>query len=400
MRFIDYFGKTFKIDSTGGDFGIEIETEVKSENCYPSGFITPQVTTTWSGLTKKFMVFPSYMSYWEGHWDNSLRNFGVEFVLKKPLDFPEFKKAMDQFGDLAAKVPFIQDAVGTSIHVHMNVQNRTLIELGNLLTLLVLFENILVEYSGEQRRSNLFALPIRCAEMNYYNIRNLFRDLAEGKLKAIQFNEEHVKYACINLGKLSKIGSIEIRCFKGSVQKDEIVDWVDILRHIKEFACTPRLTPLAIMAEMRDRPLEFFSEVFGRHAKTLRRIEDFEKHLMSSEVAQNLFYAAKISEACDWNRLEGIVKEASMVKYPEKILRYIQRYASHLSPDQLMVDANGEVVMKNDSNNPVVIDYGDSFEASSEPEILQTQAFGLSYTQAVGLVPETIQWSDSSEDDE
>ena len=394
MKFIDVFRKTFKIDHCPGDFGIEIETEVKSEKSYPTGFITPKVITLPSGHTKKYMEFPEFMSYWEGHYDNSLRNFGVEFVLKKPLGMKDFSKAMDQFGELSKKVDFIQDAVGTSIHVHLNVQSMTLVEIGNLLTLLTLFEDILIGYSGEQRRSNLFALPTRCAEVNNLYIRSMFKDLSKGNLRAVALNEDNVKYACINLGKMHKIGSIEIRCFRGSTDKKVILEWVEILNQIKTFAVTPRLTPEGVMREMKDRPLEFFSEIFGKYAKTLQEVEDFGRLMFPVDSAKNLFYAARIAGSCVWEDLNEAVMKASTVKVPDKISRYIARYATHLSPDQLAIDPyTGEVVMANEVSAILNLDYDGVFETGVQQSQSQSQ---VDVDQQMIQSAQSLHWTLSS----
>lgn len=345
--FHDYFGKRNKIPKVNGDFGLEIETEVKDINCYPSGFIIPEVRTLPSGLTKKCFQLPE-LPMWDGHHDGSLRNYGVEFVSKGAQTYLEVKKALDQFASKTKGVKFIENAVGTSVHVHCNVSNDTLLTIGNFLVMLVLFENLLVEFSGESRRSNLFALPSRCAEENVDSIYWMFKNLEKGQLGSIRFDESSHKYAAINLSSLSKLGTIEIRCFRGTTDTEQIWNWVSLLYRIVSFSRASGLTPLVIMDEINHRPREFFSEVFGPYANLLRDLPDFDHLLVSEDISRNLVFASKIAHSCDFTKLDQVVakrvEEINNKIYHRKIIQYVETHGG--DPEDFQIGSSGYVERK------------------------------------------------------
>lgn len=289
MRIFDEL-KGFKFKPTFGRFGIEIETEVPKKSDYPSGFLVPHVFHN-----KEGWIFPNLPS-WIGHIDLSLRNYGVEYVLSEPMDYDQTMVALDEFGRETKKIPFIKSAPGTSVHVHLNALPETFLTLANFLTLFTLFENLLVEFSGETRRSNLFALPNRCAETTYWNICELFKSIDRGSTDGVFFHEEIVKYAVLNLARLKSFGSIEIRCFRGTTDVQEIKDWVSILNNLMEYSRVPGLTPKGVIAEFNKNSEEMFSEIFKDYAGVLRSIPEFD-----NLIVRNLWYAGCIAMAVqDW----------------------------------------------------------------------------------------------------
>lgn len=329
-----------------GRFGLEIETEARSHNSYPAGFLIQAIDMNTGGSYWE-LPLPS----WKAVKDGSLRNFGVEFVFKKPLDLSGVRKALEEFKKGTKDVKFLEGEVGTSTHVHCNVQNESLLFLGNFLSLLILFENLLVEYSGETRRSNLFALPTKSAEGNLVTIIKMFRGLEKGRLNEINISEENSKYAAINICNLSSLGSVEIRSFRGTTDADAILNWVSLLDRIYEVARMPGLTPKGIIDEMRRRPFEFYSEVFG-NLRDLLRTKDFERLLLPN-VSGNLFYVAMIAKAVDWERIDENVwaeverRESGKKNIAQKLIDYAKRYGG--APEDYALNVNGQVVMAYDA---------------------------------------------------
>lgn len=317
----------YAIKPKDGTFGIEIETEAKSQDCYPPYFLKGKLIDTPQGQKAGYHI-PS-MAYWEGHEDGSLRDFGVEYVLKEPLSFYETLNALEEFRRETKGVKFSKDGAGTSVHVHINMAKESFLTLGNFLTLYTLFENILVEYSGPQRRSNLFALPTRCAEKTFQNIVRMFKGVERGDGYACQFNIENVKYAALNLAPLCYFGSIEIRSFRGSTNADEISEWVRVLNRLVEFAKTPALTPRIVILEWRDRGPEFFDDVFGDEAKALKKVLFSRNQPLIDMVDYNLWYASEIA---------GSVQDWSTISTKMTDLRDAKKVAGKKAAQKFIVD--------------------------------------------------------------
>lgn len=277
-----------------GEIGLEIETETKSSEAYPTGFLVEDGRGRWTAPSLKF---------WDVHVDGSLRDFGLEYVLKQPVKYEkELPAALDEFRDKTSKVKFIKDSVSTSVHVHLNMLNESFKTLGNFFTLYSMFENLLIRYSGPDRLSNLFCLPICDAEQTYMNMRSMMQQVQAKNYKNILYSEGNVKYAACNLSAFNAYGSIEIRSFRGETDTKQIYDWVSILYKILEYS-RKDISPKEIMVSWKDREKKFLDDVFQEYRKHLSHKEEMEL------IDRNLWYAASIAYSVkDWNALDAEIK--------------------------------------------------------------------------------------------
>ncbi len=261
-----------------GEIGLEIETE-----------------------TKKSYDLPEF-TYWAVHPDGSLRDFGQEYVLRQPVRYKDqLKPALEEFQEKTKSIKFIQDSVTTSVHVHLNMLNESFLCLGNFFTLYTLFENLLIRYSGPDRLSNLFCLPICDAEETYRNIVTMMSSAQNKNYKGMMFNEGSVKYAACNVSAFHTYGSVEIRSFRGETNTDKIHDWVSILYSLLEYSRRD-VTPKEIMLSWKNKKLDFLQEVFGKYRESLRHKDEL------SLVDQNVWYAGSIAYSVkNWKTLDTVV---------------------------------------------------------------------------------------------
>jgi hypothetical protein len=249
-----------------GSFGIEIETESKGAYDVP------------------------YISRWSSHSDGSLRNFGIEYVLAAPLslDTPEYKEAIEQFRGVAKRYKF-EKSTYTSVHVHLNFVDKSLVSLANFIVLYVLFENMLTRYCGPDRDGNLFCLKGADSEASI----DLYRDLMvalTGSLKGFQnfvytLNQNTYKYSALNIVPLKQLGSVEVRTHPGTTDIDEVDRWVRILNCLYEAADRYR-DPREILRQIRDRRtfIPFVNHIFGDYSKY------FDEKTLDEDIFRNLFY--------------------------------------------------------------------------------------------------------------
>lgn len=255
------------VKSKKGRFGIEIETETMSAGDYPPNFLKPNGTDL-----EGHSLYTVPLKYWTALTDGSLRHFGIEYIFKEPLGYEETHAALDEFGSLT--IPFLQGQPSCSVHVHMNFGNETPLVLANFITTWVLIENLLLEFSGPIRRSSVFSAPIRIAEDQLGTMTRLFRLLEQGSSTGLILNQNHVKYASLNLGNLLKLQSLEARCFRGTTDVKAIKQWIDILNRLIDFAKTPGLTPRHVLKAYINSPSEFLWDIFG-HLTDLLKCEDY-----------------------------------------------------------------------------------------------------------------------------
>src|SRR5690606_23241204 len=121
---------------------------------------------------------------------------------------------------------------------------------------------LLVNFSGEKRRSNLFALPTSLAEGNWVNITNMFSGLDNGSWSALKVGQSHGKYSVLNICPLSKLGSVEIRCMRGTTDVAILKDWISMIHSILTFSKTD-ITPREVVHMYRELGVSFGRKIFG-----------------------------------------------------------------------------------------------------------------------------------------
>lgn len=175
-------------------------------------------------------LYTSDNRYWRVERDGSLRGNGFEYVLQFPINRNEVLtrlKYLKKRFILAKSRIRLSDRCG--VHIHINCQEMTVKQVINYVFLYLLLEDFLVHFCGEDREGNLFCLRakdatglieaiITCVKDQNFNI----------------FQGDNYRYASINLGALSKYGSLEFRAMPTPEDFEAIKYWIDILLYIRD----------------------------------------------------------------------------------------------------------------------------------------------------------------------
>lgn len=229
---------------------------------------------------------PPRFEHWTTHQDGSLRNFGIEYVLRVPLNYQDIGKALKEFELNTRQIAFTP-SVYTSVHVHFNQKNRTLTQLFNFITLYLLFEETLGHYCGPDREGNLFCLKTSNSERNLVNITNLLDNFDRGNRRGVlSLNSNQLKYSGLNIAPLRHFGSLEIRTHPGTWDITLVQRWVDMLYKAVYHKALEFKDPIAIVNRFNEVGYEkFLIECFGDLTKYLTFSKgDFEKTLWYATV--------------------------------------------------------------------------------------------------------------------
>lgn len=274
MTVRDLFAGIRNFKNYDGEFGVEIETETKSPYEVPGFF------------------------FWTTHQDGSLRDYGIEYVLKQPVKYEIVQEALKEFSEKTGKIKFIRDSFSTSVHVHINMLNESAITLGNFITTYFLFENLLIRYSGPNRLSNLFCLPVCDAEETCNIAVNMMRGLPTKSHQSLVVSENNAKYAALNLSALGKYGSLEIRTFRGETDVKIVQEWIDILNKLLVYSRNQK-DPKDIMEQYRLGGIALKDKVFEELSPKLDHPEQ------EQLVSNNAYYAASVAYAVkNWHDIE------------------------------------------------------------------------------------------------
>lgn len=272
MKLHEYKGLG-KGDVLRGQVGLEIETETNDPYDMPQDM----------------------RLFWTQHQDGSLRHYGMEYVLTRPLDVgsEKYNDALAQFHELSKRVKFL-DSPYTSVHVHLNMMDKDLIHMMNFITLYFLFEEVLGEYCGNARNGNLFCLKTSTAEETYRRVVTLAEAIEEGTgLEAMRnLNNDILKYSGLNIVPLRTLGSLEVRTHPGTADIAMIDRWVRILNQLYTKADT-FLSPVEILTRLiGDRSKLSFAE---------RIFEGYEQYLpmtdLDRKMHDGIWYSAALGRA-------------------------------------------------------------------------------------------------------
>ena len=172
---------------------------------------------------------PKSKSSWVSKPDGSLRR-GIEYVVNNPIYVEEVDvmvnglyKAIEDFStDLAL-------SNRCSTHVHYNIGGLKVNSITSIIALWTAFEELLINYCGENRKSNHFAVS---SSESLVNIERWAYFLESGSLDLT----EGLKYTSMNLRTMRTLGSIEFRCGDAYDTAGPVIDWVKLVHGICDYA--------------------------------------------------------------------------------------------------------------------------------------------------------------------
>lgn len=230
--------------------------------------------------------------FWLSHADHSLRGESCEYVLSKPLSLDNVSKAI-----IALKEKFqeygtvVNESPRTSVHVHRNVTSFMYQEVYTLATLYFLFENVLSRFAGEDRQGNMYCLQASDAEFLILQIVSAInREEYFGHIA-----NDHIRYSGLNFKPIFTFGSLEFRSFRGSVNHDDIMQWIRIIDALVESSKTFN-SPLEVVTFFAETPLlQFIERVFNKtpfFIEFMRRQPD-----LVDSIQRGYYYAFEIAYA-------------------------------------------------------------------------------------------------------
>jgi hypothetical protein len=211
--------------------GIEIELERCGRLASNHGFNKVDPAT---GKEDIFLRTPSEL--WKLHADGSLRDDGMEFITLPVLgkDIQTALTELEQFFIDNGTEPQISERC--SVHVHMNVHDLSLSELIYLICLYTVFESNLFNYVGKEREQNFYCLPYYNTDAFAETLNYLWTDAQnEDDGRVIDTCAHFEKYSALNIGALSKYGTLEFRHHPGTYSSRKLLEWVNVLLSLKKF---------------------------------------------------------------------------------------------------------------------------------------------------------------------
>lgn len=171
------------------------------------------------------------LDYWNAIYDGSLRNNGIEFVLKRPENGKRILAALAELGAfLSEHTPEVSHRC--SAHFHVDVRDLTIAETKKFFWLLTIFEPSLYAAGSKNRYSNIYCPGLTHATEQVHAAALLFLDgrtMQEG-------SSAWEKYSGINLNALQRFGSVEVRGHEGTTDINRLSRMAKMLLALKRTA--------------------------------------------------------------------------------------------------------------------------------------------------------------------
>jgi hypothetical protein len=218
---------------------------------------------------------------WETTGDDSLGNdtSNGELVLSSPLNFKEAMAAI-RVADRHLKEhhPDHHFSMRTSVHVHMNVQQYSLKQILDILTLYWLYENQLVRYCGPDREGNFYCLRFSDSEALAYKIYAacLYHQNSDSLRTLDLLGSMDHKYSAVNTAPLIRYGSLEFRSMRGTSSPVTMKRWLTMLSAIRDEAVSE---DFSIFSE---HPVERAHKIFGKYTKYLVKGQEDREDIVST----------------------------------------------------------------------------------------------------------------------
>ena len=227
----------------GDLFGVELECE--------------GTNVDWDGVNDDIM------RDWSPHRDGSLRNNhgqACEWVFKSPVPYAKAIERVDHlFNYFERRKAKLVCSNRTSTHVHFNMGDKKAYQVVNMFILFTILEDLLDNYCGEDRRGNLFCLSSRHAEEQ-------IRWMEQACFQKFRFNfSDNNRYCSLNLAALNKFGSVEFRAMRGLDNREDLLEWLEIINEFCDYACYKMKNPVTLIEEISLKtPLGFIKQVFSQ----------------------------------------------------------------------------------------------------------------------------------------
>lgn len=203
------------------------------------------------------------VKFWTLKDDGSLRNRGVEFVLTRPLRGADIVHSLEEIEAAIKRYdPEIDMSDRTSLHVHLDVRNYDTQKLLTYIVLNIILEKILFSYAGMDRYYSNFCTPILECKRNSVAIGNIIDSkdfMIHGGLNS------QGRYASINVASVTRHGSIEYRMHKGTYKANEIINWLNILYSIKNYANNYKGDVQSLIDKVCKDKINFFQDIFTKY---------------------------------------------------------------------------------------------------------------------------------------
>lgn len=165
---------------------------------------------------------------WLTHDDGSLRESGIELVLREPLYGTELSGAIDVLFNAWDEGLEFYPSPRAGTHIHLNMTDRPLSHLQSLTALMYCFDPIVFRLAGEDRQWCSYANSLSSVKPSALQALLSEREVDRGEWWRVWPVDSSDRYYGFNISSIGKYGSVEFRHFPTPENKEQLWAWIDL----------------------------------------------------------------------------------------------------------------------------------------------------------------------------
>lgn len=238
--------------------------------------------------------------FYKTEGDGSLKgDYAFEYVFREPLSGADLYSAICMIDQLHDAYVFTERC---SLHVHLDVRDLDSDQLARLVAAYYTVEPLLFKYVGSNRINNNYCVPFSRATYESERLAIRLQEIDQSKInQAVNSYNNLVhnfgKYTALNLKVLKQFGSIEFRHHPGTLDPEEVIEWVNIIMSLKKFAMESDVPVQKFGSHVSGQGIDAYVEsIFGNLTGKLT-YPGYESDVMENIRHYQIFMSGFISES-------------------------------------------------------------------------------------------------------
>lgn len=246
---------------------------------------------------------------WTEHEEGSLRN-GREFVLQPPKNGNDLSTSIDGFFNYGATwIP----SERASVHVHLDMLNGvTVAGFRSMFMLFYALEGAIYRVADENRKWASYSCPL--IDLRADRLAAILAASTVGSFKkALVGNYHEEKYYGFNAVSLSKHGTIELRYFPCTTNKDTLIAWINLCQEMYAAAVNSNIPTLSEQIRQQG-VVAFVRKHLPRSAESLLAYVDVQEVLHRVAECVAIYTDANANKPHRWLHSDADITNEAYIK--------------------------------------------------------------------------------------
>lgn len=264
---------------------------------------------------EEFVAFARKYGYEVG-WDCTIKatgysKSGMEIKCNGAKTYTQLDRSLAKLGTKLKKYD-VQANKSCGYHLHMsNKRFFNKLNIERIVKTWLAVEDILYATQPAERQNSTY-----CKRKLYEYASVNHVKLPQGKSRLVNELARYDRYYSLNLASLYKHGTIEIRLHQGTTDKEQVIQWVKLMRHIFDYALDKGYDSKKVDELFKEE----ISDAKIQHAWELLGLPEPLANYFTKRIRKQLFARLVDQQKAAWELLKTKTKAEKLKKAQDKIV--------------------------------------------------------------------------------